>query len=270
MSVTRILFPLIASVFSTAAAAHEFWIDAEPYSLSAGQTIEARLRNGENFEGIALPYAPHQFERFDLIFDADIAPIEGRLGDNPAVNTQPLGNGLHVVVLQTVNSIITYTDFTKFQAFVDHKDLGDARALHAARGLSFEKFSELYGRFPKALIAVGDGAGTDREVGLETEIVALANPYTDDLGAGLPVRLLYQGAPRTDEQIEVFAKAPSGEVSTSLVRTDDTGRAMVPVLAGHQYMLDAVVLRAPAPEVVKDRDAVWETLWATLTFAVPE
>jgi hypothetical protein len=39
----------------------------------------------------------------------------------------------------------------------------------------------------------------------------------------------------------------------------------IPVKSGHEYLLDAVVLRAADP----DDGAVWETLWAALTFAVP-
>jgi hypothetical protein len=44
--------------------------------------------------------------------------------------------------------------------------------------------------------------------------------------------------------------------------------ATVPVTAGHAYMLDAVVLREP--EGVSNPGALWESLWANLTFAVPE
>ena len=117
-------------------------------------------------------------------------------------------------------------------------------------------------------IAVGDGAGADREAGLETEIVALANPYTDDLSDGLPVRVLYQGAPRADAQVELFAKSPEGEVEITLLRTDAEGVALLPVTPGQVYLADAVVVRPLEP--VAEDDPVWESLWASLTFKVPE
>ena len=47
----------------------------------------------------------------------------------------------------------------------------------------------------------------------------------------------------------------------------DTGRAQVPVVAGSRYLLDAVVLRPLAADSLKD--PTWESLWASLTFAVP-
>ena len=127
---------------------------------------------------------------------------------------------------------------------------------------------ERYSRYGKALIAVGDGAGADREAGLETEIVALANPYTDDLSDGLPVRVLYQGAPRADAQVELFAKSPEGEVEITLLRTDAEGVALLPVTPGQVYLADAVVVRPLEP--VAEDDPVWESLWASLTFKVPE
>ena len=66
-----------------------------------------------------------------------------------------------------------------------------------------------------------------------TEIVAEANPYTDDLTAGLPVRVLYQGTPRADAQGEIFDKSPGGDVEITLTRTDADGRALIPVTPGH-------------------------------------
>ena len=99
---------------------------------------------------------------------------------------------------------------------------------------------------------------------METEFVALSNPYTDPPGEGMPVRLLYRDAPRADAPVEVFARAPGGTVTRSVMRTDAQGEVTIPVAPGHDYLLNAVVLR-----LLEDRREVWETLWASLTFHVP-
>ena len=125
-------------------------------------------------------------------------------------------------------------------------------------------FTERYSRHAKSLIAVGSGAGSDRESGLETEFVALENPYTFK-GDTLPVQLFYQQKPRAAAQVEIFERAPDDSVSITLTQTDTEGRADIPVKPGHTYLLDAVVLRPSDPET----GAIWETLWAALTFAVP-
>jgi hypothetical protein len=46
------------------------------------------------------------------------------------------------------------------------------------------------------------------------------------------------------------------------------GVVVVPVTPGHVYQADAVVLREPEGE--SNAGAAWESLWANLTWAVPE
>ena len=112
--------------------------------------------------------------------------------------------------------------------------------------------------------------GSDRRVGLETELVALTNPYTDDLSDGMRVQLYYRENVRANEQVEVFEKDPRSGVVVTTYRTNDQGIARFPVKPGYRYMVDAVVLRVPSQSLQADTGTVWETLWANLTFAVPE
>lgn len=207
---------------------------------------------------------------FDVVVRGTRQPVAGRAGDLPAIQGLKTKPGLVVLVHQSKPQTVTYEAWEKFQKFVDHKDFGDIRAAHAARGLQETPLREVYTRFAKSLLSVGHGKGADAATGLETEIVALANPYRDDLSGGLPVRVLYQGNPRADAQVELFERAPKGQVTTTYHRTDAQGEVMLPVLPGHQYLVDAVVLRVPAQELAERYRAQWETLWASLTFAVPE
>ncbi|MGX9356447.1 DUF4198 domain-containing protein [Roseobacteraceae bacterium S113] len=256
-----LLLPLAAP-----SAAHEFWIDPLAFTVPSGETIEADLRNGEGFEGSAFTYNPRRFRRFDFVLDGATTAVEGRPGDRPAARIEAPEDGLHVIVHETTDQKITYKDFAKFEAFLKHKDWPQLAAEHRARGLPEESFVERYSRYAKALVAVGDGAGADAPVGLQTEIVALANPYVEGLRE-MPVQVLLDGAPRAGAQVELFARAPDGAVAVSLHKADDQGVARLPVLPGHAYLADAVVIRAIEPE--QAGAPVWESLWAALTFAVP-
>lgn len=260
------LFTALATFGATASLAHEFWIEPQEYQVQSGADLVAGLRNGQKFSGIDLAYFEKRIQRFDLIHDGRSAPVQGRMGDVPAIQTTAPGDGLLVIVHQTAAKTLKYATWEKFSKFAAHKDFAVMRARHDARGLPDKGFSERYTRYAKALVGVGDARGADAPTGLETEFVALTNPYTEDLAGGMRVQLLYQGNPRADTQIEVFERSPEGVVAVSYARTDAQGRAAIPVLAGHTYLFDAVVLRA-APEGGK---AVWETLWAALTFAVPD
>ncbi len=250
------------------AKAHEFWIEPQAHQVAPGDPIVARLRNGEKFNGVALAYLPAGYLRFELVEGAAARPVEARLGDEPALNMAAGAEGLVVVALETTDSILTYDDPERFRAFVAHKDLAGALEAHARRGLPEAGFSERYSRHVKALIAVGAGEGADRALGLRTEIVAEANPYTDDLSAGLPLRVLLDDAPRAGAQLELFARGPEGEVTITLHRTDAEGRVTVPVLPGHVYFADAVVLLDTGNDR-PEAGPVWQSLWAGLSFAVP-
>ncbi|OED47765.1 hypothetical protein AB838_14145 [Rhodobacteraceae bacterium (ex Bugula neritina AB1)] len=244
---------------------HEFWIEPGKYQVDSGETLVATLRNGQEFNGAEQPYLDHRIARYDVMQDGAASPYKGRMGDMPAFTAAALQEGLAVLIHQTQPQTITYDSWAEFRAFVDHKAFVGIPAQHQARGLPEAGFTEQYTRYAKALVAIGAGNGSDSVTGLETEIVALANPYSDDLTSGLPVRVLYQGNPRPAAQVEVFAKAPDGTVSVTVQTTDAEGKALVSVVPGYNYLLDAVVLRPP-PE---GADYAWESLWAALTFAVP-
>ncbi len=230
----------------------------------------ANLRVGETFKGATQSYISHATRRFEYELGGEVIEIRPRMGDRPAVNVVPDGEGLVTIVHTTADNIVTYRDIDKFANFVTHKDAPGALAAQKADGVTESGFREVYSRYAKSLVALGSGEGQDREFGLETELVALENPYTDDMTDGLDVVLFYEGRPRSDAQIEIFERSPDTNVMVSVVRTDEQGRATVPVRAGNTYMLDAVVIRRPSPELAEERNAVWESLWANLTFLVPE
>lgn len=248
-------------------AAHEFWIDPLAFEIAPGETLEAHLRVGTEFEGSSQAYLPRNFLRFEVLSGDEARAVEGRLGDIPALAMAEMSDGLAIAVHQTTENRLTWSEWARFEGFVDHKDLGDIVAMQAARGLDQIDVREGYSRFAKSLIAVGDGAGQDRRVGLRTEIVALANPYTDDVSGGLPVQVWLDDAVRADVQVELFERAPDGSVTITLHRTDAEGVAVLPVRSGSVYQADSVVLEPVEP--VAERDPEWLTFWANLTFAVP-
>ncbi|WP_172298387.1 DUF4198 domain-containing protein [Pseudoruegeria sp. HB172150] len=248
-------------------AAHEFWISPEEYTLAPGESFKAEIRVGQDFKGPGYPYIPQNFARFELWTQDGVVPVEGRLGDMPALQMAAPGEGLVTVAHQTKDYLLTYQDWETFEEFVTDKDLGPVLVRHLERGFSRDLVRERYSRYGKSLVAVGNGAGEDREVGLLTEIVALANPYTDDLSGGMPVRVLYDGAPRADVQVELFAKTVDGTVTETKHRTDAEGVAVLPVAPGVEYLVNAVVMREVVPE--GEDGPPWESLWASLTFRVP-
>ncbi len=264
------LLPFLCSAALLAAAplgAHEFWISPLDYTVEAGGKIKAEIRVGQGFKGPAYPFVPQNFRRFEVITGDETAEVTGVVGDRPALSVPAPAEGLAVIVHQTRDYLLTYRDWDTFEEFAADKDIAWVLDRHLDRGFSRDRVHERYSRYAKSLVAVGQGAGADREVGLLTEIVALANPYTDDLSGGLPVKVLYNGAPRGDAQVDYFARTEDSVAPKRSVRTGPDGVALIPVEAGAEYLVDAVVMREIAPG---DADGpVWESLWASLSFMVP-
>ena len=211
---------------------------------------------------------PAKQQRLDLVVQGDVMPVDGRLGDIPAVSLTAQDAGLAVLAYVSTQNRLTYTDAEKFEAFCTHKDFPEVLEQHVARGLPETGFREGYLRYAKALVAIGDGAGSDTDLGMETEFVALDNPYVPDFDGVMDVELLYQGEPRADAQIEVFERAPDGTVAIMTTRTDANGIGAVAVKPEHTYLFDAVVMREPDAATAEADGIVWQSLWAALAFTV--
>jgi len=273
----KFLKPIIASLliagfiagFAVPVTAHEFWLEPAKFQAKTGDTIKVRTKNGQKFSGGSLGYFEDRVVLFDWLQNGTRNPVKSRSGDFPALSMPAPQDGLLVLAYQSTISPIEYAQWAKFAGFIEHKGFASVKTRHLQRGLPEDGFTEIYSRFAKTLIGVGDSAGKDQNFGMETEFIALTNPYTDDLTHGFSVQLLYQNQPRANAQIEIFERSPDKKTTISYLQTDSQGIAVIPVKAGYTYLLDGVVLREPSSENSKDFNAVWETLWASLTFKVP-
>ena len=260
----------LAALLAGPAAAHEFWLSPESYQVAVGEEIRIATRVGDDFSGASYSRFPGSIERSEFVMDGEAVPTEGRIGDRPAIAQAAPGEGLLVVVHETDDSRVRYEDWAKWERFTTRKGFPEGQARHIERGGSRELLIEDYRRYAKSLVAVGAGEGADAPVGLDAEIVALANPYTQAL-TEMPLRVLYRGAPAPEKLIEVFSRpfgAPETEPEIAQMATDAEGVVRVPVEPGREYQIDSVFLDELDPP--SPSGATFRTLWANLTFLVPE
>ena len=233
-------------------------------NLEPGETLVADLLQGQHLKGNPLRFNPAKFERFAVVGPGQDVDVRSRLGDRPALR-QPLAEpGLHVVVYVGRIERTSYFKLSDFAAAAAYEGYEDIAAGHRARNLPTTGFSEAYTRYAKALVRVGTGPSEpDRRLGLPIELVFQDPPEPP----GATVRLLLFGEPMAGAQIRIFSRpvgaeaaAPADEV---VVRTDREGRAAVPLLSSRRYLLSAVHLREPSATLARERDVVWETLWAS-------
>lgn len=264
--INRILIPLVAALIPVQAVSHELWLEPVQFQAETGETIGINIRNGEDFRGLDLSWFDPRIAESVTLERGKRKAYNGLPGDLPGMSVEVKKNLITVAYASTM-STLTYDSWEKTLSFANHKDIPWFEARHAERGLPQSGVTEGYWRFSKTLITGGAGKGSDAYAGMETEFVAITNPYTDP--GPVRIQLMYQDNPRTDAQVEMWEK--SGKtVEKTLHRTDSEGIVTLPVKPGHRYMIDAVVLREPTSDAAIEKGVMWESLWANMTFAVPE
>ncbi|MDG2248344.1 MAG: DUF4198 domain-containing protein [Paracoccaceae bacterium] len=262
LSILFISFGLFVSKGSSLIS-HEMWLDTTTFQQSVGKDIQISLKNGQMFQGAGLSYFKSRFSDFYYISNEQKIEIESRMGDTPAATISLNTNGLLTGVYVSKKSTITYKSFDKFANFVSEK--GEDWVIQKHGELKFPKnnFKEEYYRFSKILIGVGDASGSDKNVGLKHELVALTNPYIISSSDKFFVQLLFNNEPQKNRQITIFERDIENKVNIRTTLTNSNGIGKFEVTEGHDYLLDNVILELNDNS---EDNVFWKSYWAALTF----
>lgn len=263
-------------LLSTAASAHEYWLQPDRFSAAPGEQIAIEHRVGTGWPGETLPRDPRRVVRFALIDAKGERPIEGEAGADPAGTVTLRTPGISLAVYRSNPSRITLEP-TLFESYLRDEGLDAVVAFRAAHGESASPGEEMFSRNAKAMVvvsAVGThparlSASTARDaqlwrrpVGLTLEIVGETHPRQLASGAPFTVRVLYRGRPLAGALVKTF---PQGSVVTeSRVRTDATGRATMTLGKPGVWLVNTVHMTDAPP----GSDARWQSLWSSLVFEV--
>ncbi len=251
------------------AAAHDKWIEAEPFHLAAPGKIKLYLVTGEGLReaellplrrrGAVARLALHgPSNRRDLLpaLREDQEPIlvldEGKV---PA--------GTSVVQLDTAPVDIELPA-GKFESYLFSERLFDVLAHRAQKGAEDAPGRERYSRYLKAILQVGDrlDKGALKPLGQDLEIVPLQHPY--GAPGTLTVQVLFRGKPLPGRALGC-ANRYRGLLSGKTVRTDSSGKASFALGRSGDWLLSLVHMEASKEEGVD-----WRSYWASLSFSLPE
>ena len=249
---------------------HEYWIEPRKYEIAPGDTLEADLKNGQNYKGNNQYYLEKFFTKFD-IFDGQQTHIAaGKNGDQPALKFQTTNPGLYIISYQSTFDTLKFEKWEKFIAYAYNQGLDGVVQRHLQRGLPQQYFKEDYARTIKALVRVGKGNGEDKLTGLPFEFVAQDNPYTlviqNNENAFLSVRLYINDKPMGDKQVLIFQN--NGNITHTKTKTDSDGYVKVPLKGGGTFMLSSVHM-FEGDDDSNTKKPEWLSYWANLTFAMP-
>lgn len=280
--INKYLISLLIVGFSQNVFAHEMWLEPVLFEITKGDKFSAHEKVGQNFKGNKYAYLDLSYEKLSYTINDITHPLSPRLGSLPAVQGVIEEEGLLVLSAKTTRSKLTYKDRNIFNKFLKAEGLEWVSKAHKDRDLPEIGFTEVYRRFPKSLIKVGNGLGKDKALGLDLEWVALTNPYAfnHEVNDKIKLQLLSQGKPYEGVKANVFTKIkPDSSKSLTVAKakvihtehvTDEKGILSLSVKKNSVYLVNAVKMIEPDLDTSHKYNAVWESLWASMTFEVPK
>jgi len=259
------------------AVAHEFWLEPLSYQIEVGKPLKAHEKVGQDFKGNKYVYLPSSYKFLKITHGDKTRDVKAKLGDIPVVNEVIKNAGLVVLSAETTPSDVTYEKWQKFESFVKSKGLEWVLEKHKARKLPEKNFVESYRRFAKSLVKVGHGKGSDRVLGLGFEWLIETNPYTTK-EVPIKAQLLWKGKPHPHAHVSVFNRlsnsdkngdgSSKGKLIKTELMTDAEGRVEIPRAKGGSFLINAVQMIEAPTKMAKERNAVWESHWASVTYFI--
>jgi len=277
---------------TSAALAHEFWLQPASFRMAAGSAVPLRLLVGENFTGSPWPRPTRRVRRFVRYGPASAADSTDL---RPALLTDSLAPALACAApgthLLALTSRLAYLELpaAEFTAYLREEGLGYAlRQRQEAGEATTKPGREAYQRCAKALVLATSGprlpsAAADtafrRVLGLPLELVPEQNPYRLRPGAALTVRVLRQGQPVPGALVQVWqVSAPDSKPTAAPAVThfatysNAQGRILLRLSGAGPYLLATVRMENAPPALALPGTTArpdWLSTWASLTFSGP-
>lgn len=248
-------------------AAHDFWIEPDTFSATAGAPLSFALRVGEHFKGDPVPRQAAMIERFVIAGPDGVRDVTGREGSDPAGVASIAAPGVYVIGYRSHPKSVEL-DAAKFEQYLREEGLERVIDQRKQTGRSNTPGIEIFSRCAKAIVTSPGSSSTvssstapplkDQALGLRLELIA------EHITPRKPAtfRLLYEGQPLEGALVVAIPKdAPLRKLTA---RSDKAGRVTF-TMPGGVWLLKAVHM-VPAP---RETAAEWESLWASTTFELP-
>lgn len=245
---------------STAAQAHDYWLQAERFSVAPGEPVVLHLNMGESLEvQEEKVYVAERTERFELRHGSEVRDLMPTTAEGAKpLYSEPVGSARPFLFTMVRAAARVEMDASEFADYVAHEGIHGVVAKRA-------KERERYWRFLKLLGRTGKEIETDlhhRFTGAQFEIVLLQNPFTLPPGEEQIVQLLFETRPLAGATVTALHRTADGTLVRLTSITDARGVArFVPAQRG-MWLIRSVHMR-PCKGC---GDADWESFWAAYSF----
>lgn len=242
--------------------AHECWLELSDHRPAVGAEVTASIRVGQQFRGDSMPYLQHWTKRLSVTGPDGERPAHAELGDDPAARFRVNVPGRHALLWES-ERFTAEIPRLRFEAYLEEAGLFPLAENWLSRRPGLDTVREVYYRYPKALFAAGaSDPETLHPLGARLELVPLSDPYLHRVGDTMSFRVLFEGRPLAGALVRAIPRA--APETTTGARSGKDGTVSLQLKHSGLWLLNAVWL-LPANETGFD----WQSLWASLTFALP-
>lgn len=248
--------------------AHEFWLAPHRYRAQKSDPIAIRFWVGEGFVGTPWGAKSKRLKTLSLFHG------KGKMADLSAsaktdtVHSTTISipsEGTALVALTSENSFITL-DGEKFSAYLLEDGLTDILQQRKMMEIANNPARELYCRFAKTLIQVGNKKVSNhgKVLGTALEIVPIQNPYTLNDGDKLSVQLIFEQKPLCEAVVKIWHHNynDTNQTTPSILAPDSNGILTFPVQTKGEWMVSVVKMIPHS----NPQEADYQSYWASLTF----
>ncbi|MDB5840982.1 MAG: hypothetical protein JWQ23_2934 [Herminiimonas sp.] len=265
--IARALFAFASLAVATAlpAAAHEYWMWAEPFSPAPGSVAVLSLNVGENFDGEPTPFVIERIAGLRLFSKGGARDLQAHIPRNTALQTLPVQipePGTHMLAFDTQPTVISLSA-DKFHAYLHDEGLDTVIKRREAAGSAATPGRERYRRHVKTLLRAGGSSDATYGVrsGQKLEIVPLADPLARSAGETLEFQLYFDQKPLAGALVKAWNKR-GGQLLVIKARTGADGKAGFTLPWTGPWMISVVHMTAANAASGAD----WDSYWGNLTF----
>ena len=246
------------------ARAHDFWIEPSKFRPAPGETVSIGLRVGQNFVGDPVPRLARAFEQFIVRQGGSEQPVNGMENTDPAGFFRADGQATAIVAYRSAGFFVDLPA-EKFEEYLRQEGLEAIIEARTKRGERDKPGRERFYRYAKALVTGAQpSVAVSQPLGLGHEIV----PHDDPTRQLAPFRgrVLHDGKPLPGTLVVAMHRADASLRLTA--RTDSHGAFSLDLPRAGVWLIKSVHMVRTSFWSFSEAD--WFSLWASLTFEVPE
>lgn len=261
---------LVVALCTTAlsASAHEFWLRPDRFDPPVKAPVSLSLAVGEHFVGDVAAFGAPLVAALRLHTRAGVQDLRALVPAGAPQGGLPMAfaqKGAHLLSLDTHPYTIELPA-DKFNAYLREEGLERVLAQREASGQATQPGRERYRRHVKTLLRVGGAsdAAHGTRTGQTLELLPLADPQARAAAGGLPLRVLFNGAPLEGALVKAWHQG-SGQLTVLRARTDAQGQVGYRLPWSGVWMVSVVHMVPVSGEAGVD----WDSHWGNLTFELP-